>query len=61
MKEIKKEIIEEVLDEIDSALKDPKGIVSHQRRLAFSLSLGVVYLIEKYLTKEIFLYSQKVS
>jgi|SRR3989338_9736181 len=52
MKEIKKEIIEEVLDEIDSALKDPKGIVSHQRRLAFSLSLGVVYLIEKYLTKE---------
>ena len=36
------EIMEEVLDEIESALKDPKGITSHQRRLSFSLSLGIV-------------------
>lgn len=42
----------EVADEIDSALKDGKGILSHQRRLAFSLSLGVVLLIEQYLTKK---------
>jgi len=45
------EIIKEVLNEIGSALNDPKGIVSHQRRLAFSLSLGVVSLIENYLNK----------
>lgn len=44
-------IIQEVLDEIESAIKDPKGIVSHQRRLAFSLSLGTVSLIEIYLDK----------
>lgn len=44
-------IIKEVLDEIESALRDSKGIVSHQRRLAFSLSLGAVTLIESYLTK----------
>ena len=42
------EIIKEVMDEIDSALKDPNGINSHQRRIAFSLSLGVVFLIEEY-------------
>ena len=46
-----KEILKEVSDEIDSALKDSKGIVSHQRRLAFSLSLGSVALIENYLHK----------
>ena len=34
-------IIKEVIDEIESALKDTKGIIAHQRRLAFSLSLGV--------------------
>ena len=45
-------IIKEVLDEIESSLKDPNGIVSHQRRLAFSLSIGVVYIIEFYLKKE---------
>ena len=49
MKESNKRIIAEVLDEIDSALKDPKGVQSHQRRLAFSLSLGMVALIEIYL------------
>lgn len=45
------DILVEVLDEIDSSLKDSRGIVVHQRRLAFSLSLGVVVLIENYLLK----------
>lgn len=44
-------IIKEVIDEIESALKDVKGIIAHQRRLAFSLSLGSVSLIEIYLKK----------
>lgn len=47
-----KGIIEEVMDEIESSLRDSKGIVSHQRRLAFSLSLGSVILIEDYLKKK---------
>ena len=46
------EIIKEVLDEIESALNDPKGLKAHQRRLAFSLSLGCVDLIERYLIKK---------
>jgi hypothetical protein len=45
------EIIEEIIDEIENALKDPKGVISHQRRLAFLLSLGAVHLIESYLKK----------
>jgi hypothetical protein len=45
------EIIKEVLDEIESSLKDPQGIISHQRRLAFLLSLGAVHLIEVYLKR----------
>lgn len=45
------ELIKEVTDEIESALKDPIGLVSHQRRLAFLLSLGTVALIEDYLSK----------
>ncbi len=49
MKEKYKEILDEVEDEIDSSLRDPKGIVFHQRRIAFSLSLGIVTLIESYL------------
>lgn len=51
MKEENKEIIEEVNDEIESALKDSKGLVAHQRRLTFSFSLVVVALIENYLEK----------
>jgi murein DD-endopeptidase MepM/ murein hydrolase activator NlpD len=47
----KEEILKEVLDEIESALKDSKGIATHQRRLSFSLSLGSVSLIESYLEK----------
>ena len=46
------EIVREVLDEIDSALKDAKGLKAHQRRIAFSLSLGCINLIEKYLVKK---------
>ncbi len=51
MKEENNKIIEEVLDEIESALKDSRGVTFHQRRLAFALSLGVVSLIESYLDK----------
>ncbi len=46
-----KGVINEVLDEIETALKDPRGIVVHQRRLAFVLSLGAISLIENYLNK----------
>lgn len=49
MKQKDKEILEEVNNEIESALKDPKGIIAHQRRLAFVLSLGTITLIESYL------------
>ncbi|MEK6823961.1 MAG: hypothetical protein AABY06_02900 [Nanoarchaeota archaeon] len=52
MENKKDEIIKEVLDEINSALKDPRGLKTHQRRLAFSLSLGCVNLIEEYLIKK---------
>ncbi len=45
------EILREVLDEIESASKDKRGLVSHQRRLAFSLSLGAVTILEIYLHK----------
>lgn len=45
-------IIKEVLDEIESSLNDPKGIKIHQRRLAFSLSLGASTLLEHYLDKK---------
>lgn len=47
-----KELIKEVLDEIDSALKDANGLIAHQRRLAFLLSLGAVSLIENHLDKQ---------
>lgn len=40
--------LEEVLDEIHTALEDPKGLKSHQRRLAMMLSLGTSELIEIY-------------
>ncbi len=52
MENSRDEIIKEVLDEIDSALKDSRGTKAHQRRLAFSLSLGCVSLVEKYLDKK---------
>jgi len=51
MLERNNEIIKEVSDEIEASLKDSKGIQSHQRRIAFSLSIEVVALIENYLDK----------
>lgn len=42
------ESLDEVLDEVQSALEDPKGLKSHQRRLAMMLSLGTAELIEVY-------------
>ena len=51
MREKNKNIIEETLDEIEASLKDSKGIISHQSRLAFSLSAGAVALLENYLEK----------
>lgn len=45
------ECLKEVLDEIESALKDPRGLVAHQRRLAFSLSMGGATLVELYFHK----------
>ena len=35
-----------------NSLKDPRGIVFHQRRLAFALSLGSVQLLERFLKKK---------
>ncbi|MBI2152029.1 hypothetical protein HYU21_04845 [Candidatus Woesearchaeota archaeon] len=43
------ECLNEVLDEIATALKDPRGLIAHQRRLAFLLSLGTATIIELYL------------
>jgi len=45
------QVLKEVLDEISAALKDEKGLQAHQRRLAFSLSLGAVNLLELYFHK----------
>ena len=45
------EALQEVSEEIESALNDPKGVVSHQRRLAFSLSLGAMNLLELHFHK----------
>ncbi len=42
------EIINEVLEEINSALTDKRGLLFHQRRLAFSLSLGAVNSLEQH-------------
>ena len=45
------ETLKEVLDEIELASKNPKGLIAHQRRLAFALSLGASTLIELYFHK----------
>ncbi|MBI3036785.1 hypothetical protein HYY73_03485 [Candidatus Woesearchaeota archaeon] len=45
------ETLNEVLDEIETALKDARGLLTHQRRLAFSLSLGAVNLLELHFHK----------
>lgn len=52
MKEEKhQEIIKEVLDEIESSLKDKRGLISHQRRLAFIIPLGAANTLELYFHK----------
>lgn len=45
------ESLKEVLDEINSALEDSRGLASHQRRLALMFSLGICDLIEMYFHK----------
>ena len=45
------ETLKEVSDEIETALKDKRGLLAHQRRLAFSLSLGAANIIELYFHK----------
>lgn len=45
------EALREVLDEIEVSLKDKRGLLAHQRRLAFSLSLGAANLLELYFHK----------
>lgn len=54
--------INEVEDEIKSALEDPRGVVVHQKRLAFCLSLGIINLFEKYLiSKSVFKKGMKLN
>ena len=43
--------LEEVIDEIQTSLEDPRGLIAHQRRLATMLSLGISELIEIYFHK----------
>ena len=50
-KEKHEEILNEVIDEIETALKDQRGLIAHQRRLAFALSLGGIQLLELYFHK----------
>ncbi len=45
------ESLKEVEEEIESSLKDERGLLSHQRRLAFSISLGMTNVIELYFHK----------
>lgn len=42
------EVLKEVESEIASALEDPSGLIEHQRRLAFMISLGIAELVEVY-------------
>ena len=43
---------DEVSLEIESALKDTNGVLSHQKRIGFCLSEGIKEIIEEYLKKE---------
>lgn len=45
------EILREVLEEIETALKDSRGLLPHQRRLAFALTLGAVTLLHIHLAR----------
>ncbi len=42
-------IMAEVWDEVNTALSDKRGLIAHQSRLAFSVSLGAVNILEIYL------------
>ena len=44
--------IDEAKDEIESALRDPRGLIAHKKRLAFCLSDGTVKIIEEYLKRK---------
>ena len=50
-KERHEEALQEVLDEIETALRDQRGLTAHQRRLSFSLSIGATNLLELYFHK----------
>ena len=50
--ELDEDNIDEVNDEINSALKDSRGLHYHQKRLAFCLSDGICQLLEEYLRKK---------
>jgi len=45
------EIVKEAIDEIETALQEVQGLLSHQRRLAFLISAGGVALLEAFLLK----------
>lgn len=45
------ETLKEVEEEIENSLKDERGLLSHQRRLAFSISLGMTNVIDLYFHK----------
>lgn len=46
-----KDSLQEVIDEITVALEDPRGISSHQRRLAMMLSIGICDIFSIYFQK----------
>lgn len=43
--------LKEVKETIELALKDPRGLLPHQRRLSALISLGAAHLVETYLHK----------
>lgn len=45
------DVLKEVEAEISASMEDPEGLIRHQRRLAFMISLGVADLIELYFHK----------
>ena len=51
LKEKHEETLKEVEEEIEASLKDERGLLLHQRRIAFSLSLGMSSIIELYFHK----------
>lgn len=45
------ESLREVMDEIEKALEDERGLLVHQRRIALMLSMGICDLVEIYLQR----------